>query len=610
MYIRKVSQSNKKTGKEYFTYRLVETYRNSDGKVRQETVLNLGAHFSVPQENWKQLADRVEEIVRGQQVLFTFDDEIETEAQNIAKLIVHRTAEKKPESPIISTIETDNDYHEVDINSLQHQQVRQIGADHVGYEMLKQLGFMQLLSELNINSKQANIAVASIIGRLVSPGSERSTHKYLQNQSALDELLGCNFQNLSLDSLYNIADKLLSHKEIIEERLFQKEKDIFQLEEIITLYDLTNTYFEGKNLKNHNAAYGRSKEKRGDCPLVTLALVLDASGFPKKSEIFAGNVSEPKTLENMISSLEGATKPIIILDAGISSEKNLAWLKDNGYKYIVVSKKNKLEMPVFSDENDERIVLKHKKNYLIKAELIRNEETQETELYCYSEMKEKKEHGMRNQASQRYEIELQKLRLGLSKKKATKKYEKILERLGRLKEKYKQIGYTYDVEIITDDAKKNVIDIKWSYIEGKQKPAGIYCLRSNCNDLAEQKLWDIYIMLTELEAEFRCLKSELGLRPIYHQTTKRVDSHIFISILAYHVLHMVRYKLKMSGINECWETIRNELRTHTRITSTMTCKDGKKIHIRKTSLPNPRQLTIYRALDILTSPAKTEKSFF
>jgi hypothetical protein len=606
MYIRRVTQTNKKTGKEYFAYRLVETYRNSDGKVRQETLLNLGSNFSVPQENWKQLADRIEEIVRGQQVLFGFDDKIEIEAQNIAKLLIHRTAKNKSADTTSSAVEANSDYYEVDINSLQHQQVRQIGAEHIGYEMLKQLEFMQLLSELNINSKQANMAVASIIGRLVSPGSERSTHKYLKNQSALDEILGCDFQKLSLDSLYNIADKLLMHKEVIEERLFQKEKDIFQLEEIITLYDLTNTYFEGKNLKNYKAAYGRSKEKRRDCPLVTLALLLDSSGFPKKSEIFAGNVSEPKTLANMIKSLEGAARPIIILDAGISSEENLLWLKENGYKYIVVSKKNKLEIPEF----DESTVLKHKKNYLIKAELTKNPTTLETELYCYSELKEQKEQGMRNQASERYEIELKKIQLGLSKKKTIKKYEKVLERLGRLKEKYKHIGYTYDVEVVTDDAKKNVIDIRWSYTEGKQKPAGVYCLRSNCEDLDEQKLWDIYIMLTELEAAFRCLKSELGLRPIYHQTTKRVDSHIFISILAYHVLHMVRYKLKMYGINESWEAIRNELRTHSRITSTMTCKDGKKIHIRKTSLPNPYQISIYKALNISTSPAKTEKSFF
>ncbi len=600
MYIRKVTQ--KKTGKEYYTHRLVETYRNTEGKVRQRVLLNLGTHFLAPPEQWKSLADRIEEITNGQQILFPLDDALENEAQNIAKRVIHRVAEE--EAPLAIT--TENDYRAVDLNSLEHQQIRQIGAEHTGYEILKQLGFEQLLFELDFNRKQINTAIGSIIGRLAAPGSERATHKYLQTRSALDELLGCNFQDLSLDHLYSITDKLLHHKKIIEEKLFQTEKKLFQLEEVITLYDLTNTYFEGRSLANTKAAFGRSKEKRNDCPLVTLALVLDASGFPKKSEVFAGNISEPKTLAEMINRLEGKTKPLIVLDAGIAAEKNLIWLKGNGYKYIVVSKKNKSE----KQNDDSDFILQHKKDYLIKAKLVNNQDTHEQELYCYSELKAKKEQGMSNQASQRYETELKKLLLGLNKKRATKKYTKVLERLGRLKEKYKQISYAYEINVITDKAQKNATDIQWTHLEGKQKTAGVYCLRSNCDNLDEQKFWDIYIMLTELEAAFRCLKSELGLRPVYHQITRRVDSHIFISVLAYHTLHMIRYQLKRHGINESWETIRSELRTHSRITSTMKCEDGKKLHIRKTSLPNPRQLEIYRALNISASPAKTEKSIF
>ncbi len=601
MYIRKVTQ--KKTGKEYYTHRLVETYRNTESKVRQRVLLNLGTHFLIPPEQWKSLADRIEEIISGQQILFPLDGAIENEAQNIAKRVIHRVAEEKAPAPV----QTENDYRTVDLNSLEHQQIRQVGAEHAGYEILKQLGFEQLLLELDFNRKQTNTAIGSIIGRLAAPGSERATHKYLQTQSALDELLGCNFQDLSLDHLYSITDKLLRYKKIIEEKLFQTEKKLFQLDEVITLYDLTNTYFEGRSLVNTKAAFGRSKEKRSDCPLVTLALVLDGSGFPKKSEVFAGNISEPKTLAEMINRLEGKTKPLVVLDAGIATEENLIWLKDNGYKYIVVSKKNKLEM---LEDDDGSFVLQHKKEYLIKAKLIKNQDTQEQELYCYSELKGKKEQGMRNQATQRYETELKKLLLGLNKKGATKKYTKVLERLGRLKEKYKQISYTYEINVIAGEAQKNAIDIQWTHLEGKQKAAGVYCLRSNCDNLDEQKFWDIYIMLTELEAAFRCLKSELGLRPVYHQITRRVDSHIFISVLAYHILHMIRYQLKRHGINESWETIRSELRTHSRITSTMKCEDGKKLHIRKTSLPNPRQLEIYRALNISASPAKTEKSIF
>jgi len=600
MYIRKVSQKNKQTGKEYSTHRLVESYRNADGKVRQQVLLNLGANFEIPSEQWKQLADRIEEITSGQQSLLLPEETIESLAQSISKRVVRRAASETAST----AIQPEVDYYNVDVDSLSHQQIRQVGPEHICVETIKQLGLDQLLKEAKFNSKQIDTAIGTIVGRLVSPGSERSTHKYLQNQSALDELLNCDFQQLKLDNLYCIADKILRNKEMIEEKLFTNEKDIFKFEEVISLYDLTNTYFEGKNLGNTKSAFGRSKEKRYDCPLVTLALVLDASGFPKKSEIYEGNVGESKTLSKMIRDLEGKVKPTVVLDAGISSEDNIEWLKSNGYTYIVVSKKNK------SIPDGASRTLQHKKDYLIKTTLVKNSETLESELYCYSELKEKKEQGMREQAFLRYETGLKKILASLKNKRTSKKYEKILERFGRLKEKYKSIGYAYDVEIIADQEKKKAIDIKWERVEGKQKAAGTYCLRSNRSDLDEQALWNIYITLTELEAAFRCLKSELGMRPIYHQITNRVDSHLFISVLAYHILHTIRYKLKQHGINESWETIKKDLSMQCRITSTMNCKDGKKLHIRKTSSPTPRQLEIYHALGVSASPGKIEKSIF
>jgi transposase len=601
MYIRKVSQKNKQTGKEYSTHRLVESYRNADGKVRQQVLLNLGANFEIPSEQWKQLADRIEEITSGQQSLLLPEETIELLAQSISKRVVRRAASET----VSIAIQPEVNYYNVDVESLSHQQIRQVGAEHICVETIKQLGLDQLLKEAKFNNKQIDAAIGTIVGRLVSPGSERSTHKYLQNQSALDELLNCDFQQLKLDNLYCIADKILRNKEMIEEKLFTNEKNIFKFDEVITLYDLTNTYFEGRSLANTKAAFGRSKEKRYDCPLVTLALVLDASGFPKKSEIYEGNVGESKTLSKMIRDLEGKVKPTVVLDAGISSEDNIEWLKSNSYTYIVVSKKNK---PITPDGTS--CILQHKKDYLIKTTLVKNSETLESELYCYSELKDKKEQGMREQAFLRYETGLKKILASLKNKRTSKKYEKVLERFGRLKEKYKSVGYAYDVEVVADQEKKNAIDIKWERIEGKQKAAGTYCLRSNRNDLDEQTLWNIYITLTELESAFRCLKSELGMRPIYHQITNRVDSHIFISVLAYHILHTIRYKLKQHGINKNWETIKKDLSMQCRITSTMNCKDGKKLHIRKTSSPTPRQLEIYHALDVSASPGKTEKSIF
>lgn len=601
MYIRKVTQKNSTTGKTYFTYRLVETYRNSENKVRQRVLLNLGKNFTIDKDEWKLLADRIEEIISGQRVLLEYAPHIEKMAQKIAKRVVHRGS-----NLVAQKEEEIKDYQEIDINTIDSQNIRNVGSEYLGLEIAKELNIDKLLREIQFSNKQINIALGSIIGKLVAPGSERSIHKYLQSRSGLDELLGCDFQELSLNQLYKISDKLVKNKDIIEKRIFKKEQEIFSLEEIITLYDLTNTYFEGKCISNTKAAFGRSKEKRNDCRIVTLAMVLDSSGFPKSSEVFEGNASEPKTLKKMINTLcKSNSKPTVVLDEGISSEENLIWLKENEYNYVVVSKKAKKMLP---EETD--FTIDNKEKYIIKAKLIENKVNGEKELYCYSEAKEKKEQAMFNQASVRYEQSLSKLSKSLKKKRTKKDYQYILQKLGRLKEKYKQVSKIYEVTINSDDKKEKATEIRWNKLPYKQKKPGVYCLRTNRDDLDEQTFWDIYIMLTDLEAAFRSLKTEIGLRPIYHQITKRVDGHIFITVLAYHLMQTIRCKLKVAGINDNWITIRKELCNHCRITTSMKLKNGKTLHIRKSAKPTTRQIEIYKALKLKTIPGKTEKVIF
>jgi len=604
MFIRASSQRDKKTKRVYTTYRLVQSYRNQDGKTRQRTLVNLGCHFSAPKEQWKLIADRVEEITRGQTSLLTLDDAVEKEAQQIAKLVVKLNAEQPSTS--VDKTNTTTDYQRVDLNSLAHQNIRKIGAEHVAYHAAKQLQLEKILRSVGFNEKQIKTALGTIIGRLVHPGSELKTHRYLTEQSALDELLETDFSRLPLKNLYKISDQLLNQKTVIEDALYQSEKDLFNFEETVTLYDITNTYFEGRCLLNAKAQYGRSKEKRYDCCLVALGIVLDASGFPKKSSIFPGNVSEPKTLEEMITSLGADKKSTIVMDAGFATEANIEWLQRSDYKYIVVSRKRTLTMP----ENVEKIMVKDERHNLVEASLVENDETDEMELYCHSQAKEEKTNQMRSKASTRYETELQKLASGLTKKGCTKKYDNVIEKLGRLKERYKKVGQSYEVTVTRDEAHENASQLQWKKINEGETQAGVYCLRTNRKDLDETTLWTIYTTLTDLEAAFRSLKSELGLRPVYHQKEERVDGHLFISILAYHLLHTIRYQLKMRGINDSWETIRDVLETHCRITSTLKLEDGRVVNIRKTSSPDTNQAAIYKVLGISAQPCKTEKGYF
>ena len=609
MFIRRVSHKNRKNRKEYCTYKLVESIRTERGP-RQRDVLNLGVNFDLPKEQWKDLANCIEEIITGQLPLIDYSKVIRTLARRYARKIIREQA-----SVIAGREDITPDYETIDINSVEDEEARTVGAEHVVYETIKELEIDRKLKELGLNRHQVAASLGVIAGRMIVPGSERSTHYWLQNVSALDELMGVDFSNLSLDRVYKVSDWLLKHKDALEEHLCRTEGQLFALEEKIILYDLTNTFFEGTGKYNPKARYGRSKEKRSDCPLVTLGLVLDTDGFPKKSQIFEGNVSEPKTLETMIGGLAGGEisedsliKPTIVLDAGIASEENVLWLKDKHYPYIVVSRKKKKEIPsdvtMIAVKEDDRT-----NTVLVQAGLAKKQETDELELYCHSTDKEKKEESIKTKFQERFEDELLKARNALHLRNGTKRYDKVVERIGRLKEKYKLVSHYYKVSVEKDSETDKAKKIIWSH-KKTEKTSGIYCLRTDRKDLDEQKIWDIYTMLTDIEDAFRCMKSELGLRPIYHQKETRCDGHIFITLLAYHLLHTIRFQLRQKGIRYCWTTIRTQLSTQVRITTTMKREDGKMIHIRKSSKAEPPHQTIYDALNLSYQPGEKLKTIF
>ena len=304
--------------------------------------------------------------------------------------------------------------------------------------------------------------------------------------------------------------------------------------------------------RNPKAQFGRSKEKRSDCPLVTLGLVLDGNGFPLSSQVFPGNASEPATLALMLDGLQGKNplageKPVIIMDAGIASAGNIAWLSEQGYLYLVVSRERDVQDP--RDQDHAILVRDSGPNTVIVFRTI-DAETKETRLYCYSDQKAKKEQAIRSRFHVRLEEALDKLNAGLDKKGTLKKVAKIHERIGRLREKNSRVAQDYRIEVIADDEKNNAIRIDWQREPKraqKDQHCGVYCLRTNIPDWSEEQLWTTYIMLTEIEATFRSLKTDLGLRPVFHHKEERVTGHLFITLLAYHLVHTLRYQLKQHG---------------------------------------------------------------
>ena len=608
MFIRKTKIKTSPQGEPYYTYRIVETSRTSTG-IKQRTLINLGKHFDIDTTHWTLLAKRIEEIVQGQSgsaqqhSLFNISLEIEADleasAQRYAAQIILKFSQTTHDSDTTSNI--GEDIQSIDLNSIEALNPKSMGVENMAYHAFLQLGLDTKLTSLGFNRPQLAAAIGNIIGRMASPASERDTHRWLQTCSSLGELFEHDYETTSLTRLYTVADDLLKHKTAIEAHLYQRETDLFQLNNTIALYDLTNTYFEGQALRNELAKFGRSKEKRSDCPLVTLGLVVDSEGFVMRSEVFAGNASEPATLAEMMKGLtpaQASIEPIVIvLDAGIASQKNLDWLLANGYHYLVVSRDQKKQL----DQTLEEVVVSEDKDNRVTATRELSQDKQEVRLYCHSQAKEKKEQGILTRFAERMETALTQLKDGLSKKGTTKKASKIHERIGRIKQKNTRVASHYTIDVIVDEETQNAIDIQWSRNENAEKKeadSGRYCLRSSLVDWSEEKLWRTYIMLNEVEACFRCMKSELGLRPVYHQKTERVTAHLFITLIAYHLVQTIRYQLKQKGIHLSWESLRDTLSSQHRITISMNTKNGEKVHLRVTTKTNTDQEKIFNALDV------------
>ena len=598
MFIRQTKTRGSIKGESYFTYRLVASERVGS-RVRQKTLLNLGSTFPLSNDEWPALCTCIERRLAGQDALVLESAEIEKLAAMYAGRII--AASPNPVSAGVPIC----DYQEVDTNSLELSRPRSVGVEHVGLSAMSWLDFEGILTSAGMNRPQRISAIGSIIARMAQPGSEDATFTWLKHNSSLGELLEFDFETMSSMRLYRASDQLIRNRELIEQALFKRIEDLFSLETTVTLYDLTNTYFEGDAACNKKAKHGHSKEKRSDCPLVTLGVILDGSGFIRRSKMFEGSVAESTTLEGMLKELNAPKGALVIMDRGIATQKNIDWLKEYGYRYLVVSRERNRQF----DETQSVQTLTAQDD-TIQLQRVISEDGEEVRLYCYSEGREKKETAMSNRFSERLEAGLAKIKESLTKPHGEKKVDKITERIGRLKEKSHGIAQHYEIELTRDESGKRVTAIIWSKVPKDGTAVthpGVYCLRSNETSWDEEKLWHTYTMLTDLESVFRSLKSELGLRPIFHHKEERTEGHLFITVLAYQFVQVIRRKLKSQGNNLSWTSLRNTLSVQQRITATFTQKDGRTLNIRKATKPEKPLLDIYTTLGIPEAPGGIKK---
>jgi hypothetical protein len=615
MFIKKIDKSSNKTGKSYFTYRLCESYRIDD-KVRHRNILNIGKLENIRKEEFKLLCDRIEQKVKGVNPLFSsIPSKVEKEAEFIYRRILNEklldcttdtdcvSIEEEPANP---------DIRKVDINSIVHEDSRTFGGEWLSKQMLDDCALSGFLSNNIGNAELEKWIALEIISRMIHPASELETSRWLGSESSLCEILSLQ-KTPDHRKLYQAARKLYGQKEKVEKFLYQHFASKYPDRMRLCLYDLTNFYFEGRKEDSTLSQFGRSKEKRYDAKLISLALLTNGQGFIRRSKLYGGNISEPATFVEVIKDLEAETKkeanlldsnPVAILDAGIATEENLKFLRSINFDYICVSRGG---LQGYSLARSGCKTVFDNREHPIELCIATPQDKEESDLYLYvkSGMKQLKEESMNKKLTQRFLQGLENIKSSLSKKRGVKQEGNVNQRIGRLRQKYPSISKLYTIEVQADENKK-VTDI--IYEQSKpEKEAGVYFLRCSQKQLTEELIWDIYNMLREVESTFRCLKTDLEIRPIHHQKDENSEAHIFVGLVAYQLVNAIRRGLKQEGIDHSWKRIRNIMSSQTIVSTRMKLENKDSLILRSSTRPNVEQAKIYQALKFKQSNSKMRK---
>ena len=615
MFIRETKTVNKKTGAVYVKHRLVESYRTDKGP-RQRVVMHLD-NLALPKELWPALAEELERRLAGESAQLNLPElapDVSEVADGAMTDFLHFQVRYKSKRRPKGTRQLET----VDLNSATTTHCRTLGPELVGHHAWESLGLSALLDECDLTPRERSVAEAVVLARLIEPASDLSTWRWIRETSAVAELTELDLGRVKKEAIYDIADILSAHKTKIEKRLLDREKQLFPGRDTLYLFDLTNFYFEGQCLGNSLAHRGKSKEKRSDCPLVSLALVVDSDGFPVVSRVYEGNVGEPQTLGDILRDMGygmdkgqlelAAIKPTLVMDRGLATKKNLALIRAEGYPYVVIERsdhaKEYAEEFAAWPEGFERIERDSGEDVWVRKTTGADDNT--ARILCKSEGRAAKETAIAERWEKRAEEDLGRLARSVAKG-YVRAVDKVQQRLGRLMERYPGLIRRFETEIRIDDSEKKVQAFMWRHkpvddcddsTDGSKPLAGCYVIETSHGHLGGVDIWRLYMTLTRVEGAFRSLKSDLGTRPIYHQLERRTVGHLFISVLAYHLLIFIEHSLGRSGDTRRWSTVRKVLRTHQRNTIILTDTEGEIHHLRVSSQPEPSHRDIYAILGV------------
>ncbi len=596
MFIRETKTKNKKTGEVYIKHQLVQSYR-SEGGPRQRLVLNLG-RLDLPKKDFRRLAFELENRLSGQASLIG-EPHIEAAVDKILRDYDFYSIRKKKEA-------AKTDWLKIDLEKLSTSNNRSLGPELAADYAWNTLCIDAILKEAGMEKRSINLAKAVIFAKLISPSSELSGLKWIRQRSSCAEIIDSSLTKLKKDPIYQIGDVLCYFKQTIEKSLFKKEQAIFETSSTLYLYDLTNTYFEGTCKRNPAAKRAKSKDKQNGAPLMCLALLIDSRGYPVFSQVYEGNKSEPVTLPEVLDRLEEDSaktllwlKPTIVADRGIATKENIDLLKERRYQYMVVERKARENdyTDHFKDLDGFEAVKKDEQLIYFK----KIEEGPIARLLVASQAKKAKEEAMDALKEKRFLEDANALKTSIDKKNVMA-LEKVATRIGRIMGRYPTVAKYYELKVVAGTDNKKAADLlilkKDKKREDRQVLTGCYVIETTHKDMDAADILKAYHSLSRVEAAFSSLKTDLGLRPVYHHKEDRCRAHLFISVLAYHLLNTIELALRSKGDTRKWSTIREELSTHTRTTVIMADSEGAIHHIRLSSTPEVSHQEIYDALGI------------
>jgi len=490
MFIREVKKQRNPESKVFYQYNLVQSVR-IDGKARQRIILYLGSDpLLQDRAGRKVVLDILKSRIFNQPELFP-----ENAGEKLSKLAgeyyekylikyPHREDESTSRSrrPSIPPDAQKAEYEQVDVTSVDCSEARTFGCEHLCSQILQKLGLGDYLKKLEWSPDDRKMALISIAARAIFSASEYKTSQYLTDNSDLLSCLAYDDTSVGHKQLYRIADKLYGERDNINQYLYGRISHMFNLDDKLVIFDLSNTYFESRKGRSKLAQYGRSKEKRSDCKQVVFTGVINAEGFIRHSRIYEGNMPDVKSLEDMLKDLEyhsdkGQRKTIVI-DAGIATQDNLDLVAAKGYKYVCVAR-SKLKDYEQAIVGEKTIQLTSRERKQVELKVIPpGKAYNDTWMYVKSDAKAVKEHSMDDKLTARFIQDMEQIKNGIHKKGGTKTFHKVWERIGRVKEKHPGIANQYDVEVMEQkpdekvrrkSSKRLAVDIIWTQ---KQSTAG------------------------------------------------------------------------------------------------------------------------------------------